>query len=171
MRLAAAHSYQRNAPVSVEDLLHVFLKLQPAIRGLELIECHIVTRQRERTIPAFRRPPSPPTAPLRGYAPVEPRYETRERVRRPAGRFFANKNYGRESGYGPQVPPEPVQAATDHLQNSRLDALEEMVRTIAGQIAGQHDEANGVSGGIFDRLQSLEAMFSSRSDVGAGNVD
>lgn len=27
LRLAAAHSYQRNAPVSVEDLLHVFLKL------------------------------------------------------------------------------------------------------------------------------------------------
>ncbi len=171
LRLAAAHSYQRNAPVSVEDLLHVFLELQPAIRGLELIERHIVTRQRERPIPAFRRPPSPPTAPLRGYAPVEPRYETRERVDRPAGRFFAGENYGRESSYGPKVPPEPVQAATDHLQNSRLDALEEMVRAIAGQIAGQRDDANRFSGGMFDRLQSLEAMFSSRSDVGGGNVD
>ncbi len=173
LRLAAAHSYQRNAPVSVDDLLHVFLELRPAIRGLELIEHHLATRHREseRPMTAFRRlPPSPPP---RNYVPTEPRDESRERERRPAGRFFASEGYGREGGYGHQASPLPytVQAATDHLPNSRIDALEEMVRAICGQIEGQRDDASRFSAGVFDRLQTLETMVTSRSDVGIGNID
>ena len=175
LRLAAAHSYQSNAPVSVDDLLHVFLELRPAIRGLELIERHLVSRprERERAMPAFRRPAPPP--PPRNYATAEPRYESRERVRRPAGRFYATEGYGRDAGYGHQAGglPDTVQAATDHLQNSRIDALEEMVRAISGQIAGQRDDANRFSGGVFDRLQTLETLVTSRSgsDGGLGSVD
>lgn len=174
LRLAAAHSYQRNAPVSVDDLLHVFLELRPAVRGLELIERHLVSRPRERPMPAFRRsPPPPPPPPPRNYVASDPRYETRERVRRPAGRFLATEGYGRESGYQPSHGPLPdsVQAATDHLQNSRIDALEEIVRTISNQIAGQRDDASRFSGSVFDRLQTLETLVTSRPETGDGNSD
>lgn len=168
LRLAAAHSYQRNQPVAVEDLLHVMLELRPAIRGIELIERHHVSQRRERPMPAFRRPPAyvPPPAP-----PVEPRYEVRERVRRPAGRFYTAS----EPSYAPAaVSPamgDDVQAATDHLQNSRLDALEQMVRSIHSQVAGQRDDANRFSGGLFDRLQSLETMVSARPEVSVGGLE
>ena len=171
LRLAAAHAYQRNAPVSVEDLLYVFLEIRPAIHGLELIDHHYQTARRDRVdrpMPAFRRPvapayvpPSPPPVDPRAFEPrtYEPRaYEPRERIRRPAGRFFVNDP-------GPAaLPPQPevVQAATDHLQNSRLDMLEQMVRAISTQITSQGDDASRFSGGLFDRLQSLETMVSTR---------
>ena len=173
LRVASAHSYQRNQPVSVEDLLHVFLDLRPAIRGLELIERHLVGRRRERperAMPAFRRPlTQAPYAP----PPIEGRFEQRERVRRPAGRFYAA-----DVGYAPTQPSvsqapisEPVQVATDQMQNSRLDLLEQMVRAITVQIAGQRDEATRFSGSLFDRLQSLETVMSSRPDARAINLD
>lgn len=169
LRLAAAHSYQRSQPVSVEDLLHVFLDLRPAIRGLELIERHLVGRRREhsdRHMPAFRRPPAPTFVP----PPMEARFEQRERVRRPAGRF-----YTQDVGFMPPAAPAPVsdsvQAATDQMQNSRLDALEQMVRAISGQISGQRDDATRFSGGVFDRLQTLETMLSSRPEAAAYNLD
>ena len=170
LRVASAHSYQRNQPVSVEDLLHVFLDLRPAIRGLELIERHLVGRRRERperSMPSFRRPPAQTYAP----PPVETRFEQqreRERVRRPAGRFYAP-----DVDYAPPPAPvgEPMHAATDHMQNSRLEALEQMVRTISGQIAGQRDETARYSGGVFDRLQALEAIMSSRPEARAVNID
>lgn len=180
LRLAAAHSYQRNQPVGVDDLLHVFLELRPAIRGLEFIERHLVGRRHERVerpMPAFRAAP-PAYVPPPSYAPpptysqpppMEPHpYEIRERFRRPTGRFFVNDPaFARPSL--PNAAADTVQAATDNLQNSRLDVLEQMVRTISSQIAGQRDDADRFSGGLFDRLQSLETLVSSRPDGGGGS--
>ncbi len=176
LRLAAAHAYQRNAPVSVEDLLYVFFEIRPTIHGLELIDHHYqnqtIRRERpERPMPAFRRMPAPPAyvppppaVEPRAYEPraYEPRaYEPRERIRRPSGRFLIDD--AGPAGLPPQ--PETVQAATDHLQNSRLDVLEQMVRAISTQITSQRDDASRFSGGLFDRLQSLETMVSSRSQT------
>ena len=165
IRLAAQYAYQRNAPATVEDLLYVLLELRPAVRGVELIEAHRIGHRRERVerpLPVYRRaaPPAymPPLDP-RHYDPAP--YEPRERYRRPAGRYFV--------GDAPPPPAamampaeERLQAATDHLQNSRLDALEEMVRSIAADISGQRDDASRFSGGLFDRLQSLETMVTER---------
>lgn len=172
LRLAAAHAYQQSQPVRVEDLLHVFLNLRPAIRGLELIERHLVGRHRERPdrqMPAFRRSPAPVFTP----PPMEPRFEQRERVRRPAGRFYAP-----DAGFASPPPPpaaaplsERYQAASDQLQNSRLDTLEHMVRVISEQISGQRDDASRFSGGVFDRLKSLETMVSSRAEPAPFDMD
>lgn len=181
LRLAAAHAYQRNAPVSVEDLLYVFLEIRPAIHGLELIDHHYQTALRERVerpMPAFRRPatppsyvpPSPPHVEPRAYDPraYESRgYDPRERIRRPSGRFLVND--AGPAGLPPQ--PETVQAATDHLQNSRLDVLEQMVRAISTQITSQRDDASRFSGGLFDRLQSLEAMVSTRPQADMSGLE
>lgn len=171
LRLAAAHAYQRNQPVGVGDLLHVFLHLRPAIRGLELIERHLVGRRRERPdrqMPAFQRPPAPVFAP----PPMEPRFEQRERIRRPAGRFYAP-----DAGFASNPPTamapvsENYQVATDQLQNSRLDALEQMVRAISEQITGQREDVSRFSGGVFDRLKSLETMVTSQPEPAAVDLD
>ncbi|MCB1505375.1 MAG: hypothetical protein KDJ47_10415 [Hyphomicrobiaceae bacterium] len=173
LRLAAAHAYQRNQPVNVEDLLYVFLEMRPAIPGIELVERHLVNVRRERPErpQAVLRRRSPPSYAPPSFPPFEPRgydmgdYEPRERVRRTPGRFFAPEPASRP--VRTEMPlPESVQAATDHLQNSRLDALEQMVRAISGQIAGQRDEASRFSGGLFDRLQSLETLVSNRPEGG-----
>ncbi|MCB1519620.1 MAG: hypothetical protein KDJ37_03485 [Hyphomicrobiaceae bacterium] len=162
LRIAAAHAYQRNAPATVEDLLYVFLEMRPQIAGIELMDRHIANVRRSRPVrnasPPLRQPSQPAFAP-----PPPPRDTPRERVRRPAGRFFVND---------PQLPDQDdaVQRATDSLQNSRIEALEQMIRAISGQITGQRDDAQRFSGGVFDRLQMLETLMSSRPEGGDGGT-
>ncbi|HRY07307.1 MAG TPA: Clp protease N-terminal domain-containing protein [Hyphomicrobiaceae bacterium] len=175
LRLAAAHAYQHGQPVGVENLLHVFLDLRPAIRGLELIERHLVARRRERVerpMPAFRRPAAPSFPP----PPMEQRFEPRERIRRPAGRFHApDADFTSPAARPPMPAVAPVSenfhAATDQRQNLRIEALEQMVRVISEQIAGQREEATRFAGGISDQLKSLETMVSLRPESASIDLD
>ncbi len=166
LRLAAAHAYQRGQPVGVEDLLHVFLDLRPAIGGLELIDRQLIGRRREwteRPMPTFRRPATPGLPPSQ----TEAHFAPRERIHRPAGRFYAT-----DVGFVPPAPvPANMQVSADHSQNSRLDAVEQMVRAISEQIAGQRDDVTRLSSGVFDRLQSLETLVSSRPESAAVSLD
>lgn len=145
LRMASAHADQQNtSPASVRDLLYVMLDLRPAGSGGELIERHLV-RSRERV--QVRRSTNFDELP-------------RERVRRPAGRHtFAEQSF------------EPAQFATDSVQNSRLDALEQMMRAISLQLTSQRDDTGRFSGGLMDRLQSLEMMVSSRQPGGLDGLD
>lgn len=156
LRMASAHAYRNDAPASVEDILYVLLELRPQGSSGELIERHMVrTRERaERTPPPQYRRPTAGT-----YPPAE----LRERVRRPAGRYFVSD--------APVAQPDLAQNVTDSMQNSRLDVLEQMVRAISGQIAGQRDDASRFSGGVFDRLQSLETLFSTTPQYDGGALD
>ena len=158
LRLASAHARQNDAPASVEDILYVLLELRPQSSAAELIDRHMV-RMRERTErvgpPPYRRPAAP------AYVPSEP---PRERVRRPAGRYFVS-----EPTAAPSAPP--LQNVTDSLQNTRIDALEQMVRAISSQISSQRDDASRFSGGVFDRLQSLETLFTTQPQYDGGALD
>ncbi|MBL8566212.1 MAG: hypothetical protein JNM89_10895 [Hyphomicrobiaceae bacterium] len=143
LRLASDRAEHTGAPASVSDLLHVMLELRPAGGGAEFIEHHMVRGARERSM-QYRRP-----APAPVYDAPEPQ---RERVRRPAGRYFVGET---------QTEPAP-QTATDYVQNNRIDALEQMMRAISLQLTSQRDDAGRLTGGVIDRLQSLETMFSAR---------
>lgn len=158
LRSASAHARHNDAPASVQDLLYVLLELRPQGAATELIERHMV-RLRERTErvsppPPYRRPAAA------AYVPSEP---PRERVRRPANRYFAND--------ATTAAAEPAHGVADSRQNSRLDALEQMVRAISSQIAGQRDDASHFSGSVFDRLQSLETLVTTQPHYDGGGVD
>ena len=165
LRLAAAESGRRNAPASTDDLLTVFLDVRPDLPGLGLLARHTVRVAREMPdpLPHAARP-----------AAYEPRYAdtaepVRERLRMPAGSYYV------------QEPPRPARselAATpaDTIQNSRIEALEQMVRALSHDLAGERkalsgmlqdmqrdfmatrDDQSRLGGGFYDRLQSLEHM-------------
>lgn len=140
LRMAAARAEQAKSPASVADLLYVILDLRPAGSGAEFIERHLVRSRERSAAQQYRRAAS--------YdLPEQPR----ERVRRQAGRYYVSEK-----------PAEPVQTVTDHLQNSRLDALEQMMRSISLQLTSQRDDAGRFSGGLLERLQSLETTFAAR---------
>lgn len=156
LRLAAAHAYQRHAPAGVEDLLHVLIEMRPQVAGVELVERHLAKARRVHTERPYRQA-------MPSFSSQQVRDTPRERLRRPSGRFFVNE---------PLPPPAPspsrdVQRATDNLQNSRLDALEQMIRQVASQVTSQRDESSHFSGGVFDRLQTLESLLASRPDEGS----
>ncbi|MGD9786178.1 MAG: Clp protease N-terminal domain-containing protein [Hyphomicrobiaceae bacterium] len=171
LRYAAAHAYQRNAPAVVDDLLYVFLDMQPHVAGLERAERLLSAARYVRADaaePRFRAAAQP------AYV-SPPREVLRERVRRTTGRFYVSDP--------PSAPArqqgDPVQRATDHLQNSRLDAIEDMVRALSAQIAGQRDEAllaaRPEHGGpasvditpLLPRLESIERTLSGVRSTGS----
>jgi len=146
LRLAAQHAYRRNAPASVDDLVHVFLDLRPDLPGLALLERHagLAGRETPQTIALRSRPYGPEL----DYA--EP--PVRERVRRPAGRFYVNEI---------EAERDLGATTTDQIQNSRIEALEQLVRALGGQISGARDESSRYSLGMDERLQSIERLVAS----------
>jgi len=249
LRLAAAHAYQRNQPVNVEDLLQVFLVVRPAIEGMELVARHLSARrvrpeQQRATFyyqqqrPSYPPPPAYTSSPdVRGYenapeqrgwrtsdgfydAGFEHTFKSMPRPTSPAPKRTqqapapynagppeksasppsepASPAAARQPAAQPSPPPpppasqaapppppppvhaqqpdptqappepkaaiDPTQAVTDRMQNSRLDALEKMVRDISGQIIGQRDDSVRLSEGLFNRLASIEALVSARPE-------
>lgn len=116
LRKASQIAGGRDAPASVKDILHVMTDVEPGLRGLDLLHRHL--------------------APSQSYAP-EPRYASydmppREQVRMvPA--YYVNE------------PPVPRQGdfrptPTDAIQNNRLDQLDQMVRSIAHDLADERQK-------------------------------
>lgn len=178
LRLAAAESLRRNAPASVDDLLHVLLDVRPDLPGLGLLARHTVRVARD--LPE----PLPPLTRTPAYEPryVEPVEPQRERVRMPAGSYYVTE---------PARPLRTELAAStaDTIQNSRIEALEQMVRALSHDLAGerkafagllqdmqrdvvaQRDDASRLGGGLYDRLQSLEHLVTaSRGDGGGAQM-
>ncbi|MEQ1712480.1 MAG: hypothetical protein ABL908_13910, partial [Hyphomicrobium sp.] len=113
--------------------------------------------------------------------PVEP---VRERVRMPAGSYYVNEPQrpGRS-----ELRSELAATPADTIQNSRIEALEQMVRALSHDLTGerkafagmlsdmqrdfmaQRDDASRLGGGLYDRLQSLEHLVTTnRGGDGAG---
>lgn len=157
LRLAAREGARRNGPASIDDLLHVLLDVEPGLPGLLLL-----TRNSVRSGP-YAEAPRPAFQP----EPVD------LRARAPAGGYYFNE------------PSRPLRAdylgtPTDSIQNSRLDALEQMVRAIGSDLAlerkafstmlqdvqrevlAQRDETGRVSSGLQDRLQSVDTLIERR---------
>ena len=157
LRLAAAQAARRNAPAGVEDLLQVMLEAAPDVPGLQLIQRTtgarpIVNAYAEVIPPMIRNPYS--------YDPLD---AGRDRMRSyPPG--DAATRGASASGFNA--------APVDSIQNSRLDALEQMVRTLGydlqnerqmlasvlhdvqREVGAQRDDSSRLTGGLHDRLQS-----------------
>lgn len=141
LRLAAVNAARRNAPASIEDLLYVLFDQRADLPGLALLSRHTVRPVREQ---------SEPLPPLTRYV-TEPRYVTPPPAP-PAPRFAPES-------------PRPFRAdfnatPTDNIQNSRLDALEQMVRALSADLS---NERQVVSGLLKDLSKETQAQ---RSDQG-----
>ena len=170
LRLAAAEAGRRNAPATPDDLLTVLLDIRPDLPGLGLLARHAV---RDPLRDPLREPP-------------------RERVRMPAGSYYvqepprgARPDIGRPEMGRSELAATPA----DTIQNSRIEALEQMVRALSHDLAGERksfqglmqdmqrdfmatrDDQSRLGGGLYDRLQSLEHLVAQgRGGDGAPQV-
>lgn len=154
LRMAAANAARRNAPASIEDLLYVLFE-HAELPGLALLARHTVRPHRE-----------PETV---RYA-AEPRYV-------PAPKAIETVRYA----------PEPMRtyrdlsgSPTDSIQNSRLDALEQMVRALSSDLSNERQIVSGLLKDLSlqtqeqrtdqSRLQTTieEVINQSRGSVDAG---
>ncbi len=183
LRLAAANAARRNAPATIEDLLYVLFDQRSDLPGLQL--------QARNTTRTVIRETVEPLPPLTRYV-VEPRYippPPQERyVRQPAP----------EPRYVPEQPryvaePPPTYRSeftgtpTDAIQNTRIEALEQMVRALGNDLSSerqvvsgllkdisretqaQRDDQGRMHSGIFDRIQNLEHTLTQANPAAPGN--
>lgn len=118
LRMAAANAARRNAPASIEDLLYVLFE-HAELPGLALLSRHTVRPHREpetvRYVAETRYAPAPKVVESLRYAP-EPM-----------------RTYRDLSG-----------SPTDSIQNSRLDALEQMVRALSSDLSNERQIVSGL---------------------------
>lgn len=116
LRLAALNASRRNAPAGIEDLLYVLFDQRADLPGLGLLVRHTIRAVRE----------AEPMTSVPRYV-TEPRYLTATRV--DAGRYGNDvvRTYRTDFSSSP----------TDSIQNSRLDALEQMVRALSSDLSNE----------------------------------
>lgn len=170
LRLASLNASRRNAPASIDDVLFVLLDQRSDLPGLGLLARHLSRIPGRETIE--------PLPPLTRYT-SEPRYAP------------SADRYGRTPPFDmPRYAPEPPRpyrsefsgTPTDNIQNSRIEALEQMVRGLSNDLAGERQVVSGLlkdlsrdtqasrddqgrlQSGLFDRIQDLEqAVTQTRS--------
>lgn len=137
LRASSLIAARRNAPASVDDLMHLMLDVEPDLPGLSLL-----VRINPRVAvpePAYTRPPQPTYAPPPYYA---------EPPREPA----------------PPRPPvyaarteraEYANTAVDNQQNARLEALEQMIRAISVDLGSERQNVGGLIGDLKSEISSL----------------
>lgn len=198
LRLAAGIAARRNGPATIEDVLNVLFDQRADLPGLNLLARHTLRSTVRETLEQFpplsryategQRYAAPPVeryvrvvAPeaVRVEAPriESPRVERVEQVRY----VEAPRNYRSEfSG-----------SATDNIQNTRIEALEQMVRALGNDLASerqvvsgllkdlsrdsqaQRDDQGRLHSGLFERMQMLEQTLGETRTGGAseGIVD
>ncbi len=158
LRLASANAGRRNSPATVDDVLNVLIDQRPDITGAFLLNRNVGR--------GSLREPIEPLPPLTRYA-QEPRYV---RVPYDAPRYYMEAPRG--------YRPEFAGSATDAVQNTRIEALEQMVRSLGNDLAGerqvlsgllkelsretqaQRDDQGRMHTGLFDRMQTIEQAVS-----------
>ena len=182
LRLAASNASRRNAPAGIEDLLYVLFDQRADLSGLNLLQRNTIRAVREPVREPIRetvREPVEPLPPLTRFVPEPPRYiappPPQERYLKQEPRYMPES-----PRYVPEVPrtyrSELAGTPTDTIQNTRIEALEQMVRALSNDLA---DERNVVSGmlqdlsretqahrddqgrmhtGLYDRLQNIEQV-------------
>lgn len=140
LRLAAANAARRNAPAGIEDLLFVLFDQRSDMPGLGLLARHTgrIVREAAEPLPPLTRYVTDARYAAPPPARLEPRYA-------PETRYYRSEYAG---------------TPTDGIQNSRLDALEQMMRAIGNDLAG---ERQAVSALLRDLNMETQAQ---RSDQG-----
>ena len=176
LRLASLNAARRNAPASIEDVLFVMLDQRSELPGITLLARHL------SRLPG--RDAIEPLPPLTRYS-AEPRYAP------------AADRYGRVSPadimrYTPEASrlyrSEFSGTPTDNIQNSRIEALEQMVRALSNDLAGERQVVSGLlkdlsrdtqasrddqgrmHSGLFDRIQDLEQAVTQTRFSGTPNT-
>lgn len=165
LRMASNAAARRNAPASIDDVLNVLFDTRSEMPALGLLSRHTLRAGVRETLEQF--------PPLSRY-PGEVRY-----VAAPTERYV-------------RVAPEPVRyvaerprmyrpefsgTATDVQQNSRIEALEQMVRALSDDLASerqlvstmlkdisrdtqaQRDDQGRMHSGLYERIQNLERVM------------
>lgn len=177
-RHASSLAARRNEPADVDDLVQSLLDRRNDLPPLALLGRHSGrlayrdSTDNQRYIPDAR------------YASPYPdrytRYVSERTVEAP--RYIAEA--------APRVPrpePAPSGTSTDAVQNTRIDALEQMIRSLSSDLAnerqvvagllrdlsrdtqGQRDEHGRLQSGLYDRLETLERVVTEARGTGAGD--
>ena len=159
LRLASAHGVRRGHAAGIEDLLFVLLDQRPDLTGLGLL-----TRHGTRAVPRDGG---------------EPRYVD--------ARYAPPDRYYRYDA--PRYRADPAVAPVDAMQNSRIEALEQLVRSLSSDLASerqtlsallkdlsrtanaQRDDQDRLQVDLFDRLQSIEQVVTHSRGGGEGTDD
>lgn len=156
LRLAAANAARRNAPAAIEDLLYVLFDKSTDFPGLSLLARH--TARASEPLPRYF---------------AEPRYAVPERIERVV-RVQEPVRYVAEA---PRVYRSEFDGtATDSIQNTRIEALEQMVRALSTDLGNERqivsnlikdlsqetrshrDDQGRFESGLQERLINLEQV-------------
>ena len=165
LRLAAANASRRNAPAGIEDLLYVLFDQRSDLPGLVLLQRNTV-----RTI----REPVEPLPPLTRYLVEPPRYaappQNERYVKQPEQIRYQEPPRETQRPYRSEYAGTP----TDGIQNTRIEALEQMVRALGNDLGSERQVVSGMlrdlsretqaqredqgrlHTSLYDRLQNIE---------------
>ena len=141
LRAASLIASRRNAPASVEDLLHLMLDVEPDLPGLGLLA---------RIDPRL-------TAPNGTYGRTQrsgynARYAASQQPE-PQPAQPPPQYAGREMPRAPR--PEFGSTVVDNVQNSRLDALEQMMRALSADLGSERQSFTGLIGDLQREVTGL----------------
>lgn len=138
LRAASLIASRRNAPATVDDVLHLMLDVEPDLPGLGLLA---------RIDPRF-------TASNGAYA-------------RPSRPAYNNTYYSSSPEPSPQNPQPPRESSrnirsdfatsVDSAQNARLDALEQMLRSLSADFGSDRKSLSGLLGDLQRDVVNLRA--------------
>ncbi len=152
LRAASHIASRRNAPASVDDLLHLMLDVEPDLPGLGLL-ARIDQRFASNTNGAYVRPPRSSGYNARFVAQPEPP---------PLPPQPPPMTYTRET---PRPPRQDFASSSpvDNIQNSRLDALEQMMRALSADLGTERKTFTGLLG---DLQREVTGLRSAPVDIG-----
>lgn len=174
LRIAANLAGRHSAPATIDDVLNVLFDQRTDLQGIGLLARHTMRAQVRETLEQF--------PPLSRYAIETPRYIA------PSER--PSRSVVEPVRYTPEPPrayrSEVAQTPTDSIQNSRIEALEQMVRALSNDISSerhvvsgmlkelsrdtqaQRDDQGRLHTGLYDRLQTLEQVMTDTRGAGPG---
>lgn len=177
LRLAATIAGRRNAPATIDDVSNVLFEQRTDMQGMSLLARHMMRTSVRETLEQF--------PPLSRYATETPRYT-------PPSERYVRVPMPDPSRYVAEAPrsyrPESAATPTDTAQNSRIEALEQMVRALSNDLSSERqvvqgllkelsrdtqahrDDQGRLHSGLYERMQMLEQVLTdTRSGASGGD--
>ena len=176
LRAAAASAARRNGPATIEDVLNVLFDQRADMPGIGLLARHTMRAPVRETLEQFP-PLSRYAEPPRYVQPPVERY-----VRVAAPELIRSEPLRQETVRYVTEAPRPYRSefsgtTTDTIQNTRIEALEQMVRALSNDLASERQVVSGMlkelsrdtqahrddqgrlHTGLYDRMQTLEQIM------------
>ncbi|OYW56469.1 MAG: hypothetical protein B7Y80_06515 [Hyphomicrobium sp. 32-62-53] len=151
LRAASLIASRRNAPASVDDLLHLMLDVEPDLPGLGLLA---------RIDQRFAAPTNGGSYTRTQRSGYNARYVTSQPEPQPAP--TPPQPQYTSAPYAPREAPRPPRGdfgngGVDTVQNSRLDALEQMMRALSADLGTERKTFTGLMGDLQREVTGLRA--------------